>query len=124
MLWDKPKISIQLTLLLFVIFTLPANKVVQKPNIAIRVNDHLKLNAAEINPIIGGPIRKPKKPIDDTAARATPGDIVLDFPASPYTKGTTDDTPIPTNKKPMVAVIIFGNSTAVNKPAAITIPLD
>jgi hypothetical protein len=32
----------------------------------------------------------------EIAARANPGDIVLDFPARPYTIGTTHETPTPT----------------------------
>ncbi len=40
----------------------------------------------------------------DTAARAELGDIEVDFPARPYTMGTTEETPNPTNKKPAVAV--------------------
>jgi len=101
-----------------------ANIVVQNPSTAINVNDHRKLKACAIKPINGGPRRNPKKPIVETAVNATPADIFFDFPAELYTKGTTEETPMPTNKNPIVAGTIKGKATAVNKPAAITIPLD
>jgi len=59
----------------------------------------------------------------DTAARATPGAIVPDRPAALYTRGTTEDTPNPTNRNPAVAVTIFGKMTASNNPVAMTTPL-
>jgi hypothetical protein len=52
------------------------------PITAISVNDALRLRAPAIKPITGGPIRKPTKLMVDTAAMATPGDMVFDFPAA------------------------------------------
>ena len=69
-----------------------------KPNKAITANDQRKLDACAIKPITGGPNKKPRKLIVETAARANSGDIVFDFPAMPYTIGTTHETPIPTSK--------------------------
>src|SRR6266487_6617973 len=77
-----------------------------------------------MNPIIGGPIRKPTKLIVDTAANAAPADILADFPAKPYTIGTTEETPKPTSKNPIVAAINEGKSTAVNNPAEMIYPLN
>lgn len=71
---------------------------------AINTKDALNVASPAINPIIGGPNRNPMNPIVDTAAKATPGAIVFDFPAALYTIGTTDDTPTPTNKNPAIAV--------------------
>lgn len=48
---------------------------------AINRNDALKLAIPAINPISGGPIINPEKPIVDTAVNATPGDMVDVFPA-------------------------------------------
>lgn len=100
-----------------------ANKAVHNPKQAITLKDTRRLAACAMKPIRGGPNKKPKKPIVDTAASATPGNMVLDLPAELYTSGTTDDTPIPTNKKPAVAGITVGNKTAVNNPTAMTNPL-
>jgi hypothetical protein len=61
-------------------------------------NDHCNPKASAINPISGGPIRNPRKPILETAASAIPGDSVSDLPASLYTNGTTEETPKPTSK--------------------------
>ena len=59
----------------------------------------------------------------DTDARAIPGDNTFDLPAALYTKGTIDDTPMPTNKNPAVAVYKYGIKTAINKPVIIINPL-
>ena len=48
---------------------------------AISRNDALKVASPAIKPMIAGPISNPLKPIVDTAARATPGDIFGVFPA-------------------------------------------
>ena len=60
-----------------------------------------KLEACAIKPITGGPIKNPKKPSEETAVMAVPGDNVLDLPAALYTSGTTEETPSPIKKKPM-----------------------
>ena len=85
-------------------FSLPASNAVPNPRMAIKVNDQRKLIACAIKPINGGPIKKPRKPMVDTAAKAAPALIVVDLPARPYTIGTTEETPKPTRKKPAVAV--------------------
>ena len=97
--------------------------VVDKPIIAITVNDQRKPASSAIKPIKGGPIKNPRNPIVDTAANATPGDIVFDFPVALYTKGTTEETPNPTKKNPIVAGISVGNITATESPEQITTPL-
>ena len=74
--------------------------------------------------MVGGPNKKPIKPIVETAASEAPGVIVPDLPAALYTNGTTDDTPRPTNKKPAVAANSVGTITASIKPAVITMPLN
>lgn len=68
------------------------------------VNAQRKFMTCERNPISGGPTKKPRNPIVETAANAVLAGIVLDLPANPYTIGTTDDTPNPTMKNPAVAV--------------------
>src|ERR1700730_2505368 len=97
--------------------------VIIDPRTAIRPRETRRLLAWAIKPIKGGPNKNPRYPMVDTAAIATPGDISLDLPAEPYTRGTTDDTPAPTNRKPARAVKKNGKMTAINKPAAVTIPL-
>ena len=74
--------------------------VVPNPSTATIANEALKLRACAIKPIKGGPMKKPRKPIDDTDAMATPGGTDVDLPAKLYTMGTTDDTPKPTSIKP------------------------
>ena len=54
----------------------------------------------------------------DTAASATPVEKADCLPAVPYTSGTTDDTPMPTSKKPAVAIYKPGTITASARPAA------
>jgi hypothetical protein len=71
---------------------------------ATNKKDARKVANPAIKPIMGGPIKKPAKPMVETAASATPGDMVLDFPAALYIIGTTEDTPIPTSIKPAIAV--------------------
>ena len=70
---------------------------------AITVKDQRKPAACAMKPINGGPSKKPRKPTVESAASAAPGDMVVDFPAIPKVNGTTEETPMPTNKKPMVA---------------------
>ena len=100
-----------------------AMMVVDNPIIAMTVNDHRKPAISAIKPMRGGPIKNPRNPMVDTAAKATPGDMVVDFPVALYTNGTTEDTPNPTKKKPIVAGISVGNTTATESPEQITIPL-
>ena len=63
------------------------------------------------------------KLIVDTDANAAPADIDVDFPANPYTIGTTEDTPKPTRRNPRVLPGIDGNNTAVKSPVEIIYPL-
>ena len=56
--------------------------VIDSPKTAITEKEVFKLVAPAISPIRGGPDKNPKKPIVDTAASATPGDIARDFPAA------------------------------------------
>ena len=86
-----------------IVLSLPASIVVQKPRHAINANDQRKLDNCAMKPITGGPNKKPRKLIVETAASANCGDMVFDFPARPYTIGTTHDTPAPTNKHPVIA---------------------
>ena len=104
--------------------SLVENNVVPKPNKAINANDQRKLDTCAIKPITGGPNKNPRKLMVDTAANANSGDMVLDFPARPYTIGTTQETPIPTNKQPATAAYKYGNKTIINKPDAISVPLN
>ena len=57
-------------------------KETERPIQAIKIKDTLRLNRPANKPIIGGPNKKPKKPIVDTVASATPADSVLDLPAT------------------------------------------
>jgi len=100
-----------------------AMMVVDNPIIAITVNDQRNPAISAIKPIKGGPIKNPKNPIVETAAKATPGDMVFDFPVALYTNGTTEETPKPTRKKPMVAGTSVGKSTAMDNPVQMMIPL-
>ena len=100
-----------------------ANKVVPNPKKAISVKDHCNPKASAIKPIMGGPTKNPRNPILDTAAKAIPGDSLVDLPAWLYSNGTTDETPNPTNRNPIVAMIKLGNKTAIKRPIAITMPL-
>ncbi len=76
--------------------------VVPNPSTATNAKEALKLSACATKPIKGGPMKNPRKPIDDTDAMATPGGTVVDLPARLYTMGTTDDTPKPTSIKPTI----------------------
>ena len=90
---------------------------------AIMMKDMRRLDAPATMPIRGGPIKNPKKPMLDTAASATPGDISLDFPAVLYTSGTTEDTPSPTRKNPVMAGARYGNTNEMPSPVTISSPL-
>ena len=85
-------------------FSLLERRVVPNPSKAITAKDQRRLDNWAINPISGGPNKKPRKLMLETAANANSGDIVFDLPAIPYTIGTTQDTPTPTNKQPVTAV--------------------
>lgn len=91
---------------------------------AIIKNEIRKLKMPATNPMIGGPAKKPRKPILETAAKAIPGDICFDLPASLYTNGTTEETPKPTIKKPIMEVIKPGKITAMSNPVVINDPLN
>lgn len=103
--------------------TLAAIITLQNANAAINAKDHFKLKVCAIKPMVGGPNKNPKNPIVDTAAIATPGDMVLLLPAIPYISGTIDETPKPTNKNPMVAGIKKGKKMAIAKPVVMSKPL-
>jgi hypothetical protein len=75
------------------------------PIAAMTTKDIRRLEMPAIIPINGGPIKKPKKPMVETAAIATPADITFDLPAALYTNGTMEETPKPTKKNPIMAVI-------------------
>jgi hypothetical protein len=51
------------------------------PITAIIRKDIRRLDNPATIPIIGGPIKNPKKPMLDTAANAMPGEMVVDLPA-------------------------------------------
>ena len=63
----------------------------------------LRLVSPEMNPIMGGPIMSPTIPMEDTAAIATEGGIILILPAALNTRGTAGETPTPTRNRPTVA---------------------
>ena len=86
-------------------------------------NEIRKLVASAINPMMGGPMRSPINPNEETAVNAVPGDSVFDFPAALYTMGTTDETPKPMKKKPMSAVVNCGINTATSNPVVVRMPL-
>ena len=100
-----------------------ASTVINNPRHAIKVKDHLKLAICAMLPMSGGPSKNPIKPMVETAARATPGFMVLDLPAALYISGITEDTPRPTIKKPMPAGMMYGKITDIISPVAINAPL-
>ena len=93
------------------------------PRTAIRPSETRRLKAWAIKPIKGGPKRKPRYPMVDTAARATPGERVFERPAALYIKGTTEETPAPTIRKPKIAGNSQGNAIAISRPEAVSKPL-
>ena len=68
-----------------------------------KMKEVFKLVMAAIKPIIGGPIKRPIIPMEETAAMATGAGKTVDLPAALKTKGTPGETPIPTRNMPMVA---------------------
>ena len=97
--------------------------VIPSPSIAITAKEYCKLASSAIKPISGGPIKKPKKPIPDTVAMAIPLATSFIFPAVLYINGMMLLTPKPTIRKPIVAVTIIGNKTAIIMPVNISTPL-
>ena len=93
------------------------------PIAAIIKKETLKLEIPATNPIKGGPMRKPKKPMVETAVIAIPTSSFFDFPAALYTSGTTDDTPKPTSEKPIMPAIKTGKAVAIINPIQIRQPL-
>jgi hypothetical protein len=61
--------------------TSPEKNVVPSPSKAIKVKDQRRLNISAMNPMMGGPMRKPINPILETVANATEGDKLADLPA-------------------------------------------
>ena len=74
---------------------------------------------------MGGPIRNPKKPIEETEASAILtllGSVVL--PTVPYMVGITEETPKPTNINPIELTTKCGYTVATIKPSVTTNPLN
>lgn len=94
------------------------------PKTPMNANENLRLDNSAMYPMIGGPIRKPKKLTLETVVKATLGDTFGVFPAMLYTVGTIVETPKPTNINAMVAGMTNGKNTAVKSPAEIMIPLN
>ena len=105
------------------LFDIVAKILIEIPIKAIIEKETLRSVAPATKPIKGGPIKKPKKPIVETAAIATPAESFLDFPAAPYTSGTTDETPKPTRRNPIIAKIKVGKATEIISPNAVRTPL-
>lgn len=74
------------------------------PMMIRNVNAVLRELAPAIKPTRGGPTSKPKKPMALTVDKARLGDMALDLLAALYASGTTDETPSPTIKNPIIAV--------------------
>ena len=72
------------------------------PNIPIKAKENCKPKASATYPIIGGPIKKPKKLTLETAVKASPVGISGCFPAMLYKVGMIVETPNPTNINAMV----------------------
>ena len=62
-------------------FILLASMAGNKPTMAITTKDKRKPPASAIKPINGGPIKKPRNEMDETAASARPGFMLPDLPA-------------------------------------------
>lgn len=65
-------------------------------------NEYLKLVTSAIKPIIGGPIKKPRKLMLVTTVKAIPVGTFLLFPAMLKIMGTIFETPNPTNIKAII----------------------
>lgn len=63
-------------------FAFEDRRVVQNPNMPTIANERRMSDACAMKPISGGPIRNPRKLIDDTAAKAIPAPMLVDFPAA------------------------------------------
>ena len=87
-------------------------------------NEYCNPASCAIYPINGGPIKKPKKPIPDTVAIAIPLATSFTLPAVLYINGMMLLTQNPTTRKPIVAVIKYGNKTAIIIPVKIKMPLN
>ena len=98
-------------------------RVIKMPKTPIKAKEKRKLDSSAMYPIIGGPIKNPKKLTLETVVSATLGDTFWFLPATLYTVGTMVDTPNPTNIKAIVHGITNGKNTAVKSPADIIMPL-
>jgi hypothetical protein len=92
------------------------------PKIENSIKEYLRSNKSEINPIAGGPIKKPKKAIVDTSVRDILALTLLRFPVTPYTVGTLHEPPSPTIINPRVHTIKFTENTDRSRPDVIKIP--
>ena len=92
------------------------------PKIENSIKEYLRSKKTEINPIAGGPIKKPKKAIVDTSVRDILALTLLCFPVTPYTVGTLHEPPSPTIINARVHTIKFADNTDRSKPDAIKIP--
>lgn len=84
------------------IFNLLTNIEIKTPKTPMMAKEYCRLVNSAINPINGGPIRKPKKLILDTMVSAIPVGTLGLFPAMLITVGITLETPKPTNIKAIV----------------------
>ncbi len=66
--------------------------------------------------MIGGPIKKPMYPNNETDETAVPMGTTAFLEASRKIMGTKQDTPNPINKNPMTIRIGYGKITATRKP--------
>ena len=57
-------------------------KEIRIPKIPMNANENRRLDSSAMYPIIGGPIRKPKKLTLETVVKATLGDTFGVFPAT------------------------------------------
>ena len=69
------------------------------PKTPMMAKEYFKLVNSAINPISGGPSKKPKKLILVTTVKAIPVGTFSLFPATLKMIGTTFDTPNPTSMK-------------------------
>jgi hypothetical protein len=72
------------------------------PKIPIKAKENCNPKASATYPIIGGPIKKPRKLTLETAVKASPVGISGCFPAILYNVGMIVETPNPTNINAMV----------------------